>query len=137
MKTPDEIKKGLTWCIKGDYCKGCPYEDDCYVNLRNTPMVKEAFAYIQQLEANHSKVKAELKRLTQNHIEDMKIICKLERERDAAIELLRGACALCKNDKPENEDDLCFRCKWGYGCTSGDFWEFNGVFPDTEVSHDA
>jgi hypothetical protein len=56
MKTHDEIKKGLTWCIEGAYCEGCPYEDDCYVNLNNIPMVKDGRAYIQQLEANWSQV---------------------------------------------------------------------------------
>lgn len=117
MKTPDEIKKVLEHCIEtGMGCHMCDYVVRCLKVVRGKPIMQDALALIQQLEAELATVK---------------------RERNAAIELLRGACALCKNDKPENEDDLCFRCKWGYGCTSGDFWEFSGIFPDTEASPDA
>ena len=109
MKTPDEIKKGLELCPK-DECETCVYT----VSWSCVDVLKtDALTYIQQLEAELEAVK---------------------RERDAIVERLRGACTLCKNNKPKNEDDLCFRCKWGYGCTSEDSWEFDGVYPEnTEV----
>lgn len=60
MKTPDEIKKELERCttyIYGFPCEGCLYgidaekvESDCVDAL-----LKDALAYIQQLEAAHPK----------------------------------------------------------------------------------
>lgn len=60
MKTPDEIKKELERCtsyIYGFRCEGCLYgidaekvESDCVDAL-----LKDALAYIQQLEAAHPK----------------------------------------------------------------------------------
>lgn len=47
MKTPDEIKKGLECCNKGN-CENCPYRErkiDCADVLR-----EDTLAYIQQLE---------------------------------------------------------------------------------------
>lgn len=46
MKTPEEIKKGLEICIADKSCKDCPYNNgNCYMQI-----VKDSFAYIQQLE---------------------------------------------------------------------------------------
>lgn len=60
----------------------------------------------------------------------LKAIQQLERERDAAVESLRGACSACRHNK---KDDVCFGCKWGYGNPGEDRWEWLGVCPDTEV----
>ena len=46
MKTPEEIKKGLEICIADKSCRDCPYTNgNCYMQF-----VRDAFAYIQQLE---------------------------------------------------------------------------------------
>ena len=49
MKSPDEIKKGLECCNKGN-CKKCPYRESEHIDCQEQ-MQKDALAYIQQLEA--------------------------------------------------------------------------------------
>ena len=49
MKTPDDIKKGLECCRKGN-CKGCPYKEGEYIDCQEQ-LEKDALAYIEQLEA--------------------------------------------------------------------------------------
>ena len=51
MKTPEEIKKGLEQCAETATCEHCHYRDDCMKVLKNTPLTKDALAYIQQLES--------------------------------------------------------------------------------------
>lgn len=55
MKTPEEIKKGLECCILEtddtslvDHCRACPYQP---TGLCFRTLLKDALAYIQQLEA--------------------------------------------------------------------------------------
>nr|DAU26027.1 MAG TPA: Protein of unknown function (DUF551) [Caudoviricetes sp.] len=52
MKTPEEIKKGLGLCSKAhsNICGKCPYNCDSSRCIRY--MVKDALAYIQQLEGH-------------------------------------------------------------------------------------
>lgn len=60
MKTPKEIKKGLELCSNGDMreCLKCPYPIgfECFEN----PM-KDALAYIQQLESRLAQIEREKK----------------------------------------------------------------------------
>lgn len=57
MKTPEEIKKGLTLCSHEGHgeeiiCERCPYDGNSSAVLICTRRLSEdAFAYIQQLEA--------------------------------------------------------------------------------------
>ena len=53
MKKPEEIKKGLECCFKGNQCKGhCPYNGPGHGIFQCTSaLAKDALAYIQQLEA--------------------------------------------------------------------------------------
>lgn len=92
MKTPDEIKKGLEFCLAGP-CPGaeCPYYEKELFRCGYFKS-KDALAYIQQLE-------------TKCH--------QLERERDAAVADLTQAkdCDTCRYNT---------ECKTGkldcYGC---------------------
>lgn len=101
-KTPDEIKKGLTNCGSYDVgtCKGiCPY------NASNAgcvgELIRDALAYIQQLEAERDKYK---------------------RERDVAIEQLKEFdCATCKHCNLEHIASICRKCK------VASKWEWRGV----------
>ena len=98
MKTPDEIKKGLEWCINDTYgCnEKCPYFNslsngvDCAVKMH-----ADALAYIRQLEA----------------------------ERNAAVEELRktlGCCAFCKYY------DANYKCQT-FPKIDRSCWEWRGV----------
>lgn len=51
MKTPEEIKNGLQICIADKSCRDCPYNNgNCYMQI-----VRDALAYIQQLEAQQPR----------------------------------------------------------------------------------
>ena len=69
MKTPEEIKKGLEVCCADDECQKCPYIDDDKWSCGIRAMMRDALAYIAQLEA----------------------------ERDAAIKDIPRACGYCKH----------------------------------------
>ena len=89
MKTPDEIKKGLSMCKPGADCDHCPYT---LLECAKNQMEQDALAYIQQL----------------------------ERERDAAVELLKeemGCRACAKYTFTENYVstdclDCINECNW-------------------------
>ena len=85
MKTPEEIKKGLEVCPSHNDCTGiCPYEG---TNMCIRFLMKEALAYIQQLESR---------------------LAQVERERDAAVnDCGRFPCQTC--EEREN-GDLCPMC---------------------------
>lgn len=80
MKTPDEIKKALEYCVQ--LC--CPLDECPYYNAESCAQDKtyDALAYIQQLETERHQLLTRCERL--------------ERERDAAclknrtIETMRG-----------------------------------------------
>lgn len=70
MKTPDEIKKGL----ECERCSECPYDSiDDPVRTCGLEVDHDALAYIQQLESR---------------------LAQVERERDAAVNAIRGATKL-------------------------------------------
>ena len=54
MKTPDKIKNGLDHCAHAPdgLCKGCPYNDDCYIEDGFSVIAHDALEYIHSLE-NH------------------------------------------------------------------------------------
>ncbi len=153
MKTPDDIKKGLNWCIRGGTCFGCPYESDCYDGFSNKPLSKDALDYIQELEAGLAQwgdviespavaediarenshladtIRSLTKQLDAAHEETAKAL----RERDAAVYALESIatgreskCAHCVH----SSDRDCFVC-WG------ERWQWRGVCPEnTEVQED-
>lgn len=108
-RTPEEIRNGLRQCGKNTWCDGpdCPYYEiyECH-----TYIAKDALALINQL------------------LEDKK---QLERERDAAVEQLRGQCEYCANvrDCGRCEED-CDECPCDM-CYRGDNWQWCGV-PEAE-----
>ncbi len=98
MKTPEEIKKGLECCLSVDAlaCCKCPYSGN---GCGEDEELKDALAYIQQL----------------------------ERERDAAVEDLkdrcytgRSMCCYCKNYSSEH---FCESIE----CDDGEAFEWRGL----------
>ena len=69
MHTPDEIKKGLEYCVQ----LACPLEECPYYDAESCAQDKtyDALAYIQQLETERHQLLTKCERL--------------ERERDAAV----------------------------------------------------
>lgn len=129
MKTPDEIKKELERCttyICGfPYCEGCLYgidaekvESDCVDAL-----LKDALAYIRQLENHIGELTEKVKQLNQ-----------VTRERDALLELVKelGECNYCKHDSycPHTIPD-CMNCKdencQCYSCGHQSKWQWRGA----------
>ena len=111
MKAPNKIKLALEICA-ADSCRGCPYEADYDCYNKN----KDALAYIQQLE---------------NHIGELtEMVRQLERERDAAVEILHDfkMCAGCNHKG-------CADCRWFDDMTMKnkdlhDNWQWRGVQPE-------
>ena len=132
-KTPEEIKKGLEGCggLDGD-CENCPYDEQTiYCNDR---LMRDALAYIQQLEAgiDHAeKVARECaKSITENLDKLQAKLIQVERERDAAVDSLRGECFECVWH--ESMCDKCASCvhsadAWNVNV---DNWEWRGVCPE-------
>ena len=105
-RTPDEIKKGLNHCFE-DGCKQCPYKYDCDMADGFSVLAGDAFAYIHQL----------------------------ERERDAAVELLHGFCGACAN---EGKHEICVECSRRLPFEpddKDDYWQWRGV--QEEVKNNA
>ena len=105
MKTPEEIKKGLELCSVGNMreCMQCPYPIgfECF----EQPM-KDALAYIQQLESR---------------------LAQVERERDAAVkDCSRFPCATCSD---KENGDLCHHCNVCRDTTRTNY-EWRGVCPE-------
>ena len=121
MKTHEEIKKELERCttyIYGFPCEGCLYgidaekaESDCVDAL-----LKDALAYIQQLEARIDTLTAKAV------LFDAAVDAgeKYKRERDTAVRVLEEnkRCETCMHYSP------------GYfctGCMRGSNWQWRGV----------
>lgn len=160
MKTPEEIKKGQEQCVASKGCNGCPYEDDCYEIFSNVPMIKETFAYIQQLEADNASKDERIQMLeagmeqwhdvaaSPGAVEDMarenyRLAQELEavkRERDAAVADLRVDCRcwFCKHFKGQPNKQPCVSCSAvdsRHNIKS--HWEWRGVCPENaEVQDD-
>lgn len=84
-KTPEEIKKGLECCGKGTACRGrCPYYGPKFdINSCTGRLSRDALSLIEQL----------------------------ERERDAAVEILRSMhCDTCIYDEHYPIPNVCFDC---------------------------
>lgn len=138
-KTPDEIKKGLECCAASyaDCHRECPYKPDC----DGTQILKDAIAYIQQLEAQNAEKDARIQQLEKRviHLEalnqsDLSVITmqertrgrlqeqisQLEAELDAAVKSLRGRCFECKH----NKTSVCLICSKDKELK---YWQWRGV----------
>lgn len=118
-RTPEEIKKGLDCCIYEtddsslvDHCRVCPYQP---TGLCIRTLLKDALAYIQQI----------------------------ERERDAAVEQLKDAdtidlfyCSHCKHEQLCDYNlNSCEDCEKDCPChTCVDMcnWQWRGVPEEVE-----
>lgn len=142
-RTPDEIKKGLAYCVE-PYCPGekCPYW-----NAESCAQDKtyDALAYIRQLEATVSekeKVVAELLKkveqlqadrdaLQRGMIAATEILNELQAERDAAVACVPKTCKYCKHDGTLNawgESECELDSVFPSGCLNGNTrWEWRGV----------
>lgn len=101
MKSPDEIKKSLAFCVLSFCPPDCPYRDECYDGSSKFQI--DTLEYIKQLEA----------------------------ERDAAVEAIEHTCATCKHYYYNSTDgsDCKYDCLEGSdGCHNGNTrWEWCGI----------
>lgn len=132
MKPPEDIKKGLELCSIGDMreCLKCPYPIgfECF----KQPM-KDALAYIQQLEAELEDEKNKNEILIFDNDKLMEEIDQAERERDALhndleLAIYRGSsfnldCEFCK----DKEKPICEDC----------LWQWRGLCPENTKEDDS
>jgi hypothetical protein len=147
METPEKIKNGLEHCIEtGMRCHMCDYVVRCLKVVRGKPIMQDALALIQQLEADNASKDERIQMLeaglaqwedvaaSPGAVEDMarenyRLTQELEavkRERDAAVYALESIatgreskCAHCVHSSDRN----CFVC-WG------ERWQWRGVCPE-------
>lgn len=147
MKSPDEIKKGLSChmtCNRS--CEGCAYND--MPEITNRPctdsLCTDALALIQQLESDKQQLEGLLNHMNQlrdaaagRALKMEERVQQLEAERDAALadfklyreRNIKGecgvyACDLCKRGgRYEDWDEI----KCPTGCTGVSHWEWRGV----------
>lgn len=150
MKSPDEIKKGLECCVRGN-CTDCPYSRNCVA--KNA----DALALIRQLQAENAE-QAEIIQLLEAENEEyeqhadkccyesqcnaelnkLEALCKrlrdeneqLEAERDAAVEDLEDyatlKCFACKYYEMQLTEAPCDECKI-MGKGNRDMFEWRGA----------
>lgn len=95
MKTPDEIRKGLKYCSRGDCERGCPYWDNDGIGCANQ-LREDAFFYIQQLEMTVD---------AHNHQ-----INRLQTERADLLDVIGTGTNICDICKREGEHIYDFDC---------------------------
>lgn len=76
MKTPDEIKKGLSMCTHGADCGHCPYT---LLECSHNQMEQDALAYIQQLVRERDAAVADLTEVVMTCGESYCKYCKHEK----------------------------------------------------------
>lgn len=102
-RTPEEIKKGL-WCCHGQYsgsCGRCPYSNDGRDCGRNgVQIMKDALAYIQQLEAKDVQQTQIIAELEASYSQVSKALCGKE---NATLEEVLQAVEQVKQTKPREK----------------------------------
>lgn len=137
MKTPEEIKKGLECCTaECDACGECPYpmEWGCRIKL-----MEDAFTRIHLLETDNSCLNNTIRCLTELLNAAYEETAKVKRERDAAVDTLRGDCRECLHFHSSGFKEPCASCiHWrDYRHMSKSKWKWRGVCPEnTEVKDD-
>ena len=110
MKTPEEIKRGM----ECGNCDGCPYarwdeKTGQFADHHCEFVETDALAYIQQLERDNAQKDERIR--------------KLEREKEALLQDMRGLCAYCKHSDKSILEEPCLYCSFG----NHDRWEWRGV----------
>lgn len=141
MKTPEEIKKGLSCRVdntEGCFESVCTYSKGYCLPDFCTEMRSDALAYIQQLEADTSRLTDTIRSLTEQLNAAHDETAKAMRGRDALMPFVEGRCETCaflddcsKHDGDPNGQYV----RWYEDCED---WEWRGVCPEnTEVQEDA
>ena len=143
MKKPEDIKKGLECCVRGN-CIACPYSRNCVA--KNA----DALALIQKLQAENTEKAEKIKKLEKSlsfawelgdglkadnikleqEIDALKHRTKqLEAERDAAVKDIERTCSTCKHYYYNNDEGCEYDCVVGPdGCHNGNTkWQWRGV----------
>ncbi len=131
MKTPEEIRKAMSYCCMKIMCGKCPYkrsidEIKCDGLLCYEKLNKDVREYIGQLESTYGQVSKALCGKDSATLEEiLEAVNQLKRERDAAIEALRKTDVDCNHCKHECfEDDVPNIC---HDCIKNCNWEWRGV----------
>lgn len=130
-KTPDEIKRGLEYCISDVGCVGCVYYEECIDDGNREPLQQDALAYIRQLEADNAQKDRCIENLTDKLNAAHDEVAKWKAERDAAVKDLTemGRCR-----KFGESCNWCNRTGCGNGCLDSMHdvgFEWRGVKEDT------
>lgn len=121
MRTPDEIKKGLVYCMSRDCAGGkCPYY---YAKSCNYEKSNDVLSYNQQLEADNAQLNRCIENMTDklNALNDE--LAQLQAERDAAVR--DCGCFPCQTCEERENGDLCPMCEINGGYRK--FHQWRGV----------
>ena len=152
MRESDEIKKGLECLGNHPYCAGervmrC---NECSIRTRYTDrfqVMRDALAYIQQLEGQNAEQAARLEQVTRERdaVRDSasslaKIIETAYKQRDALMEELRGRCYVCTHAKQHDLFPNFTTCEHMSDCIAFlgngkkwcEHWEWRGVPQEAE-----
>ena len=112
MKTPEEIKKDAETCMNHPHtysCNSCSLYSECHGIAEH--IIKEVYDLVVSYESR---------------------LAQVERERDAAVQIVHGLCLHCKNGLGEGE--TCRECLYyphrfvyGTGDKYVDNWQWRGV----------
>lgn len=126
MRTPDEIKKGLQYCM-GTACgtikMDCPYEGE---RSCHDIVLADALTYIQLLESTVQRQEKN-NSLLEDAIEKFYAeLSAVKAERAAAVADLKIAkrCNVCKHDYTKDAEEPCFSCSC---CCGVNNFEWRGV----------
>ena len=111
MKTPEEIKLGMI-----DYME----DASCVTEYG------DAHDLIDSVEKGHATMAdalALIRQLEQDNAQKDERIRKLEREKEALLQDMRGLCAYCKHSDKSILEEPCLYCSFG----NHDRWEWRGV----------
>lgn len=134
----DEAKKFVealrAKCSEQGDCNSCAKSDYCYYG-GDYAMRNEAADLIESLAAELEQVKQERDGLSIMLTQAQTMLETRTRERDAAVEGLRGICYACKNDTPGKlyrESPVCLACMHNMDDEDlDDNWQWRGVKEET------
>ena len=130
MKTPEEIKKGLSRCDDRSQCDWCDLIGECEKN-------EAALAYIEQLESKLSQSykdqlaiieMVEATRMLSDHYAER--LAQVERERDAAVYDINRCCGTCKHFQNDEDDCTAEECIGSGSYMEPSGWQWRGVCPE-------
>lgn len=127
-RTPEEIKRGLEYCIRGGNCGACSYDIGCAACI--VYLEADALVYIQQLEAELAEARKDIDMLGEQAIALDSAYDAMKRERDAAVKDLetmgedRAYCDTCLHNNTNSKEEPCSSCMSGYLINN---WQWRGV----------